>query len=408
VKIAIAALSAPVYLNGVSRHSANVVRGLLTRAEVSEVHLLVGAWQHRTYAEAVARVDARLHIHSVDIRRDTLSRNLWFYSELPRVAAQLDADVVHLAYPSPLSASAFRCPTVVSLHDLYPFDIPKNFGFLKGLMNRQVMRQCLKSADAIACVSASTRRQLAQWLGPRFVEKAVTIPNSVGPSLALSARGPHPLQKGRPFLLCVAQHRQNKNIPLALRVFERSLQVGALAPTAQFVILGVPGPETARIERQIRALRLERRVVILSGIKDAELQWCYRNCELLLAPSSVEGFGLPVAEALLAGCRVVCSDIPAFREVGADGCRYVALGPDEVNAFARAIREACATPRRLPMPMPWLSAAVTAEKYIMLYRQLLSRPADQNCGAPRITQMGSHDGNVDQVALDPVSIKLPR
>ena len=53
-------------------------------------------------------------------------------------------------------------------------------------------------------------------------------------------------------------------------------------------------------------------VMLVSGISDAEMQWCYRNCDLLLAPSTIEGFGLPVAEALLAGCRIVCSDIPPF------------------------------------------------------------------------------------------------
>jgi glycosyltransferase involved in cell wall biosynthesis len=392
MKIAFAALSAPVHLNGVSRHSANVVRGLLTRTDISEVHLLVGAWQRRTYIEAVARNDARLHIHPVEIRRDTLSRNLWFYSELPRVAAQLDAHVVHVAYPTPLSSRAFRCPTVVSLHDLYPFDIPENFGFIKGLLNREVMQQCLKAADAIACVSESTRQQLSRWLGKRFADKAVTIPNSVEPSLSNSARGPQPLHKGQPFLLCIAQHRRNKNIPLALRVFERSLQAGIIAPTAQLVIIGVAGPETARIQGQIRASRLERKVLILSGIKDTELQWCYRNCELLLAPSSVEGFGLPVVEALLAGCRVVCSDIPAFREIGVAGCSYVPLGADEVNAFTCAIAAARAAPRSLPTSMPWLSAAMTAEKYIMLYRHLLARPADQDCGTLQISQLGSHNG----------------
>ena len=55
MKIVVAALSTPEHLNGVSRHAANVVRGLLTRPEVSEIHMLVGAWQRQGYAEAVAR-----------------------------------------------------------------------------------------------------------------------------------------------------------------------------------------------------------------------------------------------------------------------------------------------------------------------------------------------------------------
>lgn len=397
MKIVIAALSAPENLNGVPRHAANLARGLLTRTEVSEVHLLAGAWQSHTYSDAVARQDARLHIHPVPIRRGTIYRNSWYYSELPNVAAQLGADVVHLAYPVPINARDFPCPTVVSLHDLYAFDIPDNFGFLKSILNRQVVRQCLKSVDAIACVSESTRRQLDHWLGANFAGKAITILNSVEPASSNCLHRPQPLQRGQPFLLCVAQHRRNKNIPLALRIFEQSLRTGAIALETQLLIVGVPGPETPHIQKQIRAARLEHKVVVLCGISDAELQWCYRNCELLLAPSIVEGFGLPVVEALLAGCRVVCSDIAAFREVGTESCHYVPLGPGELEAFTSAVRAARGEPRILPMSIPSLSASAIAEKYILLYRHLQTRLANQGYASLTASHIGSrnvksHDG----------------
>ncbi len=391
MKIVIAALSAPEHLNGVSRHAANVVRGLLTRTEVSELHMLVGAWQQNTYADAIARQDPRLHIHPVTIRRETISRNLWYYSELPKVATQLDADIVHLGYPMPVSARDFRCPTVVTLHDLYPFDIPENFGIVKSALNRYAARQCLGSVDAIACVSESTRQRLEHWLGKRFADKAITVANSVESTPAHCARGPQPLHRGQPFLLCIAQHRRNKNIALAIKVFDRALRTSALAPETLLVVIGVAGPETQRIRAMIATLNLDRQVIMLSGIKDAELQWCYRNCELLLAPSSIEGFGLPVVEALLAGCRVVCSDIPAFREVGMDACHYVSLGPGEVEAFTRALRIARSSTPILPISMPWLSAGVIAEKYLTLYQHLKTRVVNRGFGALRVSQVGSHD-----------------
>jgi len=255
-----------------------------------------------------------------------------------------------------------------------------------------VVRQCLKSVDAIACVSESTRQQLSHWLGSSFADKAVTILNSVESAPANCARGPQPLHKGQPFLLCVAQHRRNKNIPLTLRIFEQCLRAGAIPPETQLAVVGVAGPETRRIQREIRSARLDRKVVVLCGISDSELQWCYRNCELLLAPSIVEGFGLPVVEALLAGCRVVCSDIAAFREVGMDVCHYIPLGPGEIDAFTDAIRVARKAPRILPLSMPRLSASVISEKYIMLYRHLQTRVANKEYGALRISHIGSHDG----------------
>ena len=61
------------------------------------------------------------------------------------------------------------------------------------------------------------------------------------------------------------------------------------------------------------------------------------SAKRLSAPSITEGFGLPVAEALLAGCRVVCSDIPAHREVGDGHCRFVALQRNAEDALLEAI-----------------------------------------------------------------------
>ena len=388
MKIVVAALSTPEHLNGVSRHAANVVRGLLTRPEVSEIHMLVGAWQRQGYAEAVARDDSRLHIHEINIGRGMISRNLWYYSELPQIAVQLDADVVHLGYPVPVSAGAFRCPVVMSLHDLYPYDIPGNFGFLKGIFHRHVLRQCLRSADAIACVSECTRERLRHWMGEEFASRAVTILNGVDPVSVACARSPKALRTRHPFILCVAQHRRNKNVSLALKVFDRVLRSRTVSSQTVLVIVGVPGPDTVSIRRQIRKCRLESQVILLSGITDSELHWCYRNCDVLLAPSIVEGFGLPVAEGLLAGCKVVCSDIPAFREVGREACRYVALGHGELDGFANAVREALGAPCQAPCSMPWLGIDATAERYIALYRRLLPNSVSSEFGALRSPPIG--------------------
>src|SRR5208337_424260 len=115
--------------------------------------------------------------------------------------------------------------------------------------------------------------------------------------------------------------------------------------------------------------------VLLNGISDAQLQWCYRNCSLLLAPSTTEGFGLPVAEALLAGCRVVCSDIPPFREFGKQHCRFVALSGDEENDLASAISSSLCEPARSPVPLPQFSLQVLAGQYVALYRNLIASPS---------------------------------
>jgi glycosyltransferase involved in cell wall biosynthesis len=170
----------------------------------------------------------------------------------------------------------------------------------------------------------------------------------------------------------MAQHRVNKNIPLAVQIFEHLLRRRILHPDTKLLVIGIPGPETPRIHAQIRASKLDRNVILLSGISEGELQWCYLNCHLLLAPSSIEGFGLPIVEALLAGCPVVCADIPAFREIGAGHCCYVPFGDNVHARYEDAIRVTLDEPRTTPVALPRLAPFVIAREYLAFYTRLLA------------------------------------
>lgn len=370
MRIVIAALTAPCSLNGVSRHAANLARGLVSLPDPPEVHFLAGQWQREMYPPAIARTNSQFHLHWIQIQRSNFGRITWYYRDLPSIAAQLEADVVHMTCPSPVQRQAYKCPTVVSLHDLYPFEIPKNFGIVKSEISRRLMRQCLMKVDAVACVSDFTKSRISHWFPPEVSEKALMIPNSVTPIFGFGT-APRQLRGGQPFVLCIAQHRQNKNVPLALGIFVQALKAKILPMNTRFLLLGITGPETPRILKEVRSLDIVDRVVLLSGISDRDLQWCYRNCSLLLAPSSIEGFGLPIAEALIAGCPVVCSDIPPFREIGGIRCRYVPFGDGFMDGYLQAIWQTLGDPRRFGASMPQLAPVSIAARYMELYRRLI-------------------------------------
>jgi glycosyltransferase involved in cell wall biosynthesis len=394
MKVVIAALTAPTNLNGVSRHAANLVRGLLAQPDAPEIHFLAGEWQRRMFGAAIARADSRLHVHWIPLRHSNISRIIWYYHDLPAIAAQLDADVVHMTCPAPLRARAIGCPTVVSLHDLYPFDIPANFGSIRSKFTRMLMRSCLIKVDAIACVSAFTQTRLAAWFPAGVCQKALTIPNAVEPLQAGAHRPPDALRGGEPFVLCIAQHRQNKNVPFAIQAFARALSTKALPWNARLLVLGIPGPDTPRILAEIDRLHLDRRVILLNGITDPELRWCYRNSLFLYAPSSIEGFGLPIAEALIAGCPVVCSDIPAFREVGGQRCHYVAVDGAAIEGSVAAFKEVLALPRPTGLSVPEFAPSTIGGRYLELYRRLVGFPAASQSGMlqppiPQVRKVGA-------------------
>jgi N-acetylglucosaminyldiphosphoundecaprenol N-acetyl-beta-D-mannosaminyltransferase len=370
MNILLPAITSALEPEGVTRHAANLAHCLLLSPQVERVDVVVGPWQRNAMQSMLGPCDERLRLVSVPVRNNSWSRNKWLWKDLPVLARELKSDLVHAVYPMPLRRSAFRCPLVLTLHDLYPYDVPENFGFPKVLLNRAALRQALRAAHGIACVSESTLERLHLYASADIVARSVVIPNCVAPGRRDLLDSPFSGWNGEKFVLCVAQHRRNKNLVLAMEIFEQLLRANDLAEGTRLVIVGIEGPETPRIQRFIRESGLGDRIALLKGIPEAELSWCYRNCELLLAPSTIEGFGLPIVEGMSHRCRVVCSDISAFREVGGSYCRYVNLSANPVKAFTEECRAALQDHAFRPAPGSCSTREQIAQSCLSLYQSL--------------------------------------
>jgi glycosyltransferase involved in cell wall biosynthesis len=243
------------------------------------------------------------------------------------------------------------------------------------MFNRVVLQQCLRNVDSIACVSQATLHSLKQYVPIAVWKKAVRLYNCVEAPAVLNPLLPIAGWQSDQFLLCVAQHRRNKNLPLLIRAFHRMLRMGQVGNDMKLLIVGISGPETRNIHRLVSALRLDARVSFLEGVSESELQWCYRQCQAVVSPSAIEGFGLPIAEALLAGSRVVCSDIPAYQEVGDEQCRFVSLERNAEETLAEAIVATLKEPKGSPRSLNQFSAPVLGPQYVGLYRRLMTSEA---------------------------------
>jgi len=214
MNLLITAISSATGPSGICRHAYNLVRCAASRNEVLQITLALGSWQESYFKASFDFEEILVKIVFFDIPNDAFARNMWYLRELPKLAEEVAADIVHLSFPVPIRRNVMRCPVVVSLHDLYPYDEPGNFGFPKAFFNRVFLQQCLKEADCVACVSETTLSRLKMRF-PRFAHrKSVVVHNCV----TIDSNKPVvPSVKRRKFALMVAQHRANKNIPLALR-----------------------------------------------------------------------------------------------------------------------------------------------------------------------------------------------
>jgi glycosyltransferase involved in cell wall biosynthesis len=98
------------------------------------------------------------------------------------------------------------------------------------------------------------------------------------------------------------------------------------------VLAGRPGWGT---ERVLAELRSEPGVRLEESPTDERLAELYRQALALVYPSRMEGFGLPVAEAMASGCPVVASDLDCIREFADDVPLYAP--PGDPGAFAAAL-----------------------------------------------------------------------
>jgi glycosyltransferase involved in cell wall biosynthesis len=378
MNLLITAISSATGPSGICKHAYNLIRCAASRNEVLEITLALGSWQESYFKASFNCEEMRARIVSFDIPNDAFTRNMWYLRELPKLAEKVAADIVHLSFPAPITRHLMRCPVVVSLHDLCPYDDPGNFGFPNVFFNRVFLQQCLKEVDCVACVSEATLSRLKMRF-PRFAHrKSVVVHNCV----TIDSNKPViPAGKRRKFALIVAQHRTNTNIPLALRVFGELLQRRQIDEHLSLLLVGNHGPETAAIRSLITQQSLETNVELMEGVSDGELRWLYTNCEFLMVPSSMEGFGLPIVEGLFCGCRVVCPDIPSFREIGGDACHYFDLHAEsDSSAMVQAICNALAEPARPAKRLSRFLIENTAKEYMALYVHLRE-------GAPDVVGM---------------------
>jgi glycosyltransferase involved in cell wall biosynthesis len=272
---------------------------------------------------------------------------------------------------------------IATIHDLYPYECPENFGRAQAILNRLFLRQCIQQSDGLTCVSQATLKQLQFFFAAGTRKPVTVIYNSVNFS-RLSPRYPQQLteqaaEPGIPFLLAVAQHRKNKNLNWLIQAYAELRQSNRLPDKTELILVGSSGPETAMLQQQIAALRLQSQVHLLATIQDEELCWLYQHCQVYVVCSSTEGFCLPLAEALYLGCKVVCSDIPILREVALTDCTYFKVQDDPVQHLADAIAEAIDQPDQPRQGNSGFrfATATVAQQYVNFYRDVIHRNINQ-------------------------------
>ncbi|HET8528161.1 MAG TPA: glycosyltransferase family 1 protein [Gaiellaceae bacterium] len=265
---------------------------------------------------------------------------------LPLLLRRLRPQLVHFVHALP---PALPCPGVLTVQDLSFERDSALMGVRETLTFRLTVRPSVKRARRVFAISERTRDDLVELYGLRAEDVVVT------PLAADSAFVPG---GGREDYLLLVGSIEPRKRPL----------VAADAARSTGRRLVVAGP--ARDEEL--AAELRRRGAELRGyVPQEELVRLYQAAAAVLVPTSYEGFGLTVAEAMACGAPVVAAPDPAVREVGGDAVAYA-----EPERFADVLASVLAEPAK------WSRAALerahafswerTAERTAAVYREVLA------------------------------------
>jgi len=143
------------------------------------------------------------------------------------------------------------------------------------------------------------------------------------------------------FLLAVGHFEKRKNYQNLVEAIGR---LHALGHPVHLVIIGNDSGEVRGIEGRVEALNLSSHVHIFNGLTDDDVRCVYNLSELFVFPSSYEGFGIPILEAMASGRPVVLSDTPVFREITQNQGEY--FPPHDPDAIADTIASILSSPEK--------------------------------------------------------------
>lgn len=227
-----------------------------------------------------------------------------------------------------------RLRAVYLVHDLIPITHPQFCRQGEEFKHRQRITTILASASGVIGNSQATLDDLRRFAR----ENEVLMPPSVVAWISGNpVPGASPLSIDRPYFVVLGTIEARKNHGVLLAAWRRLVtELGREAPI--LFIVGRRGWEVDDVLAQLDQLGpLHEHVRELGSCSDATLGELVAGARAMLMPSFVEGFGLPITEALQEGVPVIASDLAVYREIAGEIPTYVR--PDDEQAWAATVRE---------------------------------------------------------------------
>jgi len=245
---------------------------------------------------------------------------------LPFAAKSRHVDV--LWSPGYTAPAIYFSPQVVTICDLQYMSFPEDMTVIERKTLDVLVRTACKRCQAVITISEFSRQEVIKYnftdaeqvfavlLGVTD-EFSYSSPDSGGPEDFVQVLSGLGVQK--PFILCVAHTYPHKNVDKLIDAF------GLLqdAMPHHLVLVGKARRGEKAVQESINKVPDSGRIVRLRSLTDNNLRVLFQQADIFVLPSSYEGFGLPVIEAMMAGVPVVTPKMASLPEVGGKYSFYV-------------------------------------------------------------------------------------
>jgi len=264
---------------------------------------------------------------------------VWLNTTVPRQLEALKADV----WIGSLAILPYRCPVpaIAMVHDLTPRTHPARHTLANRIVFKLFLERSLKSAHTVVAGSAATEGELSAafpWVKSKLERIGYGVDEWYSPAPSGDDREVirERFSGGRRYLLHLGTIEPRKGISDLVAAWEH-LQA-ELPDPPDLVIAGGQGWRTGPILDRIHSSALADRIHLPGYVSREDARALLRHAEVFALASEVEGFGLPLAEAISCGTPAVATEIPALREAGGDAALF--CPPNDPRALAAALAEA--------------------------------------------------------------------
>lgn len=228
------------------------------------------------------------------------SGHLWEQLDLVMFLVRFkDSILINLANTGPVLVRR----QVITIHDLAVWDAKEYYHPFFVMWYRWLIHHLVKNALGIFTVSETEKMKLVSKFKLAAENVYVTY-NGIASNMKLN-----PIQsvsKKEKIILYVGAMTAKKNVSLLVEYFTNS----CLFDEYRLYLVG----KKSSIMQPANFQQTEK-IIWLQDLSDEDLVKLYQKAECFVTLSENEGFGIPILEALYYGCKVICADIPVFREL---------------------------------------------------------------------------------------------